>query len=122
MSGDDAQNRGGSGHRASDDQLSGRMQELEAKLDRHRAQTKPDPVAGSTPSGGVSPLGQAMRLSSEFTAGVIVGGGLGWLFDQLAGTKPWGLMVFLILGLGAGLYNVIRSSGFLARSSRKNGQ
>lgn len=122
MSGDDAQNRGGTEHRASDDQLSGRMRELETKLDRHRAKTKPEPVAGSAPSGGVSPLGQAMRLSSEFTAGVLVGGGLGWLFDQVAGTKPWGLMVFLILGLGAGLYNVIRSSGFLGSSSRKNGQ
>ena len=39
-----------------------------------------------------------MKLSSEFIAGVAVGAGLGWGIDRLAGTSPWGLIVFLLLG------------------------
>ncbi len=123
MSGNDAQNRNGPGNRSSDDDLSARLRDLETRLEHRRAESKPDSVADSTSSEGrVSPLGQAMRLSSEFIAGVVVGGGLGFLFDYVAGTKPWGLMAFLMLGLAAGLYNVMRSSGFIERPSRKKGQ
>jgi ATP synthase protein I len=39
-----------------------------------------------------------LKLSSEFIAGVAVGAGLGWVIDRLAGTSPWGLIVFLLLG------------------------
>jgi len=62
-----------------------------------------------------------MRLSSEFIAGVVAGGILGWLFDHLLGTKPWGLMVFLMLGFLTGIYNVMRVSGFGGASVRKDG-
>jgi ATP synthase protein I len=58
-----------------------------------------------------------MRVSSEFVAGVIAGGGLGWLFDRGLGTKPWGMIVFLMLGFVAGIYNVMRASGFLGQPS-----
>ena len=58
--------------------------------------------------------GQAMKLSSEFIAGVAVGAGLGWVIDRLAGTSPWGLIVFLLLGFGAGVLNVLRSAGMVA--------
>ncbi|TIW03945.1 MAG: ATP F0F1 synthase subunit I, partial [Mesorhizobium sp.] len=44
-------------------------------------------------------------------AGVVVGVGLGWIIDRLAGTAPWGLIVGLLLGFGAGILNVLRSAG-----------
>jgi ATP synthase protein I len=47
-------------------------------------------------------------------AGVVVGGGIGWVFDKGLGTSPWGLIVFLLLGFAAGVYNVIRSAGLTA--------
>ena len=56
-------------------------------------------------------------MSTEFVAGVIAGGGLGWLFDRALGTSPWGMIVFLMLGFAAGVYNVMRASGFMTRSS-----
>ena len=59
----------------------------------------------------------ALRASSEFVAGVIVGGGIGWMVDKGLGTSPWGLIVFLMLGFAAGIYNVMRSSGFLTSGS-----
>lgn len=42
---------------------------------------------------------------------MVVGGGLGWAIDKGLGTSPWGLIVFLLLGFAAGVYNVIRSAG-----------
>jgi ATP synthase protein I len=57
-----------------------------------------------------SSAGAAYRLASELIAGLLVGVLMGWGFDALFGTRPWGLMVFLILGLTAAMINVIRSA------------
>ena len=60
-----------------------------------------------------------MTISTEFVAGVIAGGVLGWIFDRMLGTKPWGLIVLLMLGFVAGVFNVMRASGFAGpRSGR----
>ena len=50
-------------------------------------------------------------MSTEFVAGIAVGAGLGWLIDRLAGTSPWGMIVFLLLGFAAGVLNLIRAAG-----------
>ncbi len=55
-----------------------------------------------------------MKISSEFIAGVLVGALIGWFIDRVAGTSPWGLIVFLLLGFGAGVLNVLRSAGYVA--------
>jgi ATP synthase protein I len=113
MSGDDA--RGGGGGPDPDGDLSARLRRLETQLDRTRATA---PAGGSgPPSSDPSALGRAFRMSAEFMAGVIAGGGLGWLFDRALGTSPWGMIVFLMLGFCAGIYNVMRASGFLRPSS-----
>jgi ATP synthase protein I len=49
---------------------------------------------------------------------VIVGALLGYLFDRFAGTAPWGMIVFLLLGFCAGVLNVLRSTGAVAQSDR----
>jgi ATP synthase protein I len=54
---------------------------------------------------------QALKISSEFIAAIIVGAMLGYLLDYFAATKPWGLMVFLLLGFCAGVMNVLRVVG-----------
>ncbi len=51
------------------------------------------------------------RLSSELVAGVLVGALMGWGFDRLLSTSPFGLIVFVLLGFSAGVLNVIRSAG-----------
>ena len=38
------------------------------------------------------------RLSSELVAGVVVGAAIGWGFDRLLSTSPFGFIVFLLLG------------------------
>lgn len=52
----------------------------------------------------------AFKLASEFVAGILVGAGLGWGLDTVAGTAPWGLIVLLLLGFAAGVLNVVRSA------------
>jgi ATP synthase protein I len=36
---------------------------------------------------------------------------IGYLLDLMLSTKPWGLIVFLLLGFCAGVLNVLRSAG-----------
>ena len=111
VNGDDARE----GRPASDADLSARLARLDAQLDRKAPAAPADHATGGDTASGASPLGQAMRLSTEFVAGVIAGGILGWIFDRLLGTRPWGLMVFLMLGFLTGIYNVMRLSGFLGK-------
>ena len=50
------------------------------------------------------------RLVAEFVAGTLVGGLIGYGFDWLFGTLPFGLVVFLLLGFGAGILNMARAA------------
>ncbi len=93
-----------------DDDLERRRRNLEASL----ATRQPVRHEGKEDASGVTGYGQAMKLSSEFIAGVAVGAGLGWMIDKLAGTSPWGLVVFLLMGFVAGVLNVLRSVGKVA--------
>lgn len=64
---------------------------------------------------------EAMKLSSEFIAGVVVGAFLGYLLDHFAGTGPWGMIVLLLLGFCAGVLNVLRSAGLVATPDQRGG-
>lgn len=123
MSADETGESKGHGGAAEDD-FSERLKRLQAQVGRKDASASSGLAPRADP-GGASALGQAMRLSSEFIGGVVVGGALGWAFDWFLGTKPWGLMGFLVLGMATGIYNVMRSSGFLGPTvgakDRKNG-
>jgi len=58
-----------------------------------------------------SGLGQAVRIGTDLLASLVVGGGLGWVVDTyLLGSKPWGLVVGLILGVMAGIRNAYRAA------------
>ena len=98
-----------------DDDLERRRRSLEASL----ATKLPDRHEGNKSTGSAAGYGQAMKLSSEFIAGIAVGAGLGWVIDRLAGTSPLGLIVFLLLGFGAGVLNVLRSAGMVAEAGLK---
>ncbi|MFH1792857.1 MAG: AtpZ/AtpI family protein [Pseudomonadota bacterium] len=94
------------------DDLDKRRRDLEAAIAARRPEKKPDDPASR--SDGMAGMGYALRLSSEFIAGVVVGAAIGWFVDRMAGTSPWGLIVFLFLGFGAGVLNVLRSAGLVA--------
>ncbi len=95
-------------------ELSARLDDLGSRIQaKQRKKAKAEEVNKSSTSSGVA---QAMRLSSEFIAGVCVGAGIGYLFDKYLGTSPWGMIVFLLLGFGAGVLNALRSAGLVAET------
>jgi ATP synthase protein I len=64
-------------------------------------------------------MAMGFRLSSELIAGVVVGALMGWAFDRLLSTSPFGLIVFVLVGFSAGVLNVIRSAGVAPDKTRR---
>lgn len=91
--------------------LSERRDRLNRMLEGQRAAEDAERKSQKSDAPGYA---QAMKLSSEFIAGIVVGGGLGWLCDQWLGTSPFGLIVFLLIGFAAGVLNVLRAAGEVA--------
>lgn len=100
----------------SDEALERRRQRLEATLAARRPAGRDGRDASN--SSGTTGFGTAIKLSSEFVAGIAVGVGIGWVIDHFAGTSPWGLIVFLLLGFAAGVFNVLRSAGRMAEPAQ----
>src|SRR3981189_1721899 len=115
----DGTNKGGNGSRdrSSPDEaaLSARLGSLDQRLSEIRDSRKIGTnhfVAGSGEGAArASAMARGFRLSSELIAGVVVGAVIGWGFDRLLSTSPWGLIVFFLLGFAAGVINVMRSAG-----------
>jgi len=55
-------------------------------------------------------MSRGLRLGSEFVAAIFVGAGLGYIIDMFLPTRPWGLVVLLLLGFAAGVLNVVRAT------------
>ena len=55
-------------------------------------------------------LGQALHLAIEMAAALAVGGGIGWLLDEWLGTRPWLFVVFIFVGIAAGILNAFRAA------------
>ena len=53
-------------------------------------------------------IGLGMRVALEMIASLGVCGFIGWYLDGFFDTKPWILLVFLLLGIAAGLRSVFR--------------
>ena len=94
-----------------DDELKARGEDLAAKLQAVQAQRRRDATSqarGVNASGAA--LSLAVRAASEIVAGVAVGAVFGWGLDRLFHTKPAFLILFLLLGSAAGIWNVIRAT------------
>lgn len=91
------------------DQVSGdsRLVSLEERLDRARAEEAKRTTATQRGDGDANyQLGN--RVLAELLGGLIGGGLFGWVIDLVAGTKPWGLLVMLFLGVVVAFRNIIR--------------
>jgi len=107
----------GSRDKSSSDEaaLSARLGSLDQRLSEIRDSRKVGTDQPGTESGDTAARASAMalgfRLSSELIAGVVVGAAIGWGFDRLLSTSPFGFIVFVLLGFVAGVVNVVRSAG-----------
>ncbi|WP_226016701.1 AtpZ/AtpI family protein [Novosphingobium sp. FKTRR1] len=50
------------------------------------------------------------RVLAELLGGMVGGAFIGWVIDQLAGTRPLGLLVMLFAGVFVAFRNIIRIS------------
>jgi F0F1-type ATP synthase assembly protein I len=76
----------------------------------------PQPDDDSDPPGGV--VGSWIRQGAqvfEFLATLGVLGFVGWKLDERYKIQPWGLLGGLLLGMGVGLYLMLRESKRLDR-------
>lgn len=68
---------------------------------------------GGNPGPGLSPsqgnaLGMGLRVGVELVSALAVAVAIGWYLDKWLGTKPFLLILFFVLGGGAGVANVWR--------------
>ena len=73
-----------------------------------RRRPHPEPRREAKPDGVGSAMSLGLRAGSEFVSAVIVGLGIGWVIDRGLGTNPAFLIVFFLVGVAAGVWNVIR--------------
>lgn len=83
------------------------LEDLDARVKAARKAIDKEP---SGEMKGAGAYGMAMRLVGDLVSGLLVGFLIGFWLDKWLGTKPWFLIVFIFLGLGAGIFNVMRSA------------
>jgi len=112
MSPSDAGGDSGKDGESSTESIRKRLDKLGHELDEAENRHRPKDVETGARSGA---LGMAFRLGAEMVVGVAVGGVIGWALDSWLGTAPGFLILFLLLGSGAGILNAVRSARRMQR-------
>lgn len=88
--------------------LRSRLEALKSDLGEAIAEEKAEAKAAghSQASGGA--MGVGLRAGSDLVAGVLVGSGIGWLLDRQFDLSPLFLIIFMMLGMAAGFWNIYR--------------
>lgn len=81
-----------------------RLRGFRKELKEEHSEQQGEPQAPVDSSG----MGVGLRVATDLVAGVLVGAGIGYLLDRWLGTKPFLLMLMLVLGFVAGIMNVYR--------------
>ncbi|MDG1438974.1 MAG: AtpZ/AtpI family protein [Emcibacteraceae bacterium] len=93
------------------DEMKATLDELNTRVSAAREANKPKPSRGFKE---VSTYGIATRLVAELIAGILVGVLFGWYLDQWLDTKPWLMILLIVIGAAAGIMNVMRAAKQLA--------
>ena len=80
-----------------------KLKELKKKIEHY--QSEDNIKSNSSKKKGA---GFGFRISTELVAALIVGVGIGIIVDNYFNTRPFGLIIFFILGALAGFLNVYR--------------
>lgn len=79
------------------------LEDLDTRLKKAREAQQPARPAASTRG-----MAQALRLALEMVAALAIGGLIGWFLDDWLESGPWLFLVFLLLGVAAGIRNAYR--------------
>ena len=88
--------------------ISARLQDLDSRLAAEKKQTA-QAEKSAMQYQGATDYSKGYRLVSEFVAGILVGGLVGYGLDYLFHTLPLFFIIFLLAGFGAGIVNMSRS-------------
>lgn len=94
------------------------LDELGQRIEKAKAARKPDQPTEKGSSG----LGVAWRMSTELVVAVFVGWFIGYLIDRWLDTAPWAMVIFLFLGIAAGLLTVYRTAESMSKPADDAGQ
>lgn len=83
-----------------------RLKDLEARIKA----AKGDQAEEAAPEEHYSQASLAWRMVTELVSGLGIGFGIGYGLDALFGTGPWLMVVFLFLGLAAGIRVMMRTA------------
>lgn len=89
--------------------LGTRLDEVNAKRAAKQANARFD----------TSAIGAGYKLVAELIGGVLGGLGLGWVFDRLVGTSPWGVLFGVLIGSGLAVFLIARSAGRMSVQASK---
>ncbi len=90
-------------------EFSERLKDLSGRISAEQSE-RAESQKPSASLEGATGYAKGYRLASEFVAGTLVGGLIGYGIDWIFGTLPLGLIVFLLLGFGAGILNMARAA------------
>ena len=80
-----------------------KLEDLKKKTEHYQSE---DNLKSNSPK--KKGAGFGFRISTEIVAALIVGVGIGIIVDNYFNTRPFGLIIFFILGALAGFLNVYR--------------
>ncbi len=81
------------------------LRQLEAKIARAKGEETETPATGDLSQANV-----AWQMVTELVAGIVIGLGIGLGLDVLLGTKPFMLVLFILLGFVAGVRVMMRTA------------
>ncbi len=85
------------------------LDDIGKRLEKARArQAGHDRGGPGRRAGPTSGLGLAMRIAVELVVTLVVSVAIGWLLDEWLGTRPWLMLGFFVLGVGAAGMNIYR--------------
>lgn len=84
---------------------------LQAARTKQGLDTPPKPKGSGPDGAGASPWGIGLRLGVEMVSALVVAIAIGYGLDRFFGTRPFLMLVFLPLGVAAGILNVWRQFG-----------
>ncbi|MBD3764266.1 MAG: AtpZ/AtpI family protein [Rhodobacterales bacterium] len=88
-----------------------RLRELEARLARAKGEPRQAAVTGK----GFSQGEMAWRMVIELTTGMMIGLALGYGLDELFGTRPILMIIFVMLGFAAGIRTMLQTARQMTR-------